>query len=206
MQIKIVCMGGASVGKSACTLQFVQGLFVERYGESDLVCWIVWLLIHENTEPSIEDMYRKQVEVAGEMFCLELLDTAGTEQFSSMRDLYYREGEAFVLVFSLTSPASLVECMEIFEALKKARDNVPTTILVGNKADLADQRLVARELGMEKAAVMNASYFECSAKSGEGVHEVFNFAAQQVVLERKIMAKRMGGGKAKRKNATCTLL
>ena len=57
---KIVVLGSGGVGKSALTVQFVQGIFVEKY------------------DPTIEDCYRKQVEINGQQCMLEILDTAGT--------------------------------------------------------------------------------------------------------------------------------
>ncbi|KAH3760661.1 Ras family protein [Pelomyxa schiedti] len=76
---KLVVLGSGGVGKSAITVQFVQGIFVEKY------------------DPTIEDSYRKQIEVDGQACMLEILDTAGTEQFTAMRDLYMKNGHGFVL-------------------------------------------------------------------------------------------------------------
>jgi len=59
-EYKIVVLGSGGVGKSALTVQFVQEIFVEKY------------------DPTIEDSYRKQVEVDGQQCMLEILDTAGT--------------------------------------------------------------------------------------------------------------------------------
>lgn len=63
-EYKIVVLGSGGVGKSALTVQFVQGIFVEKY------------------DPTIEDSYRKQVEVDGQQCMLEILDTAGTVSFN----------------------------------------------------------------------------------------------------------------------------
>ena len=62
-EYKIVVLGSGGVGKSALTVQFVQGIFVEKY------------------DPTIEDSYRKQVEVDGQQCMLEILDTAGTVNY-----------------------------------------------------------------------------------------------------------------------------
>ena len=62
-EYKIVVLGSGGVGKSALTVQFVQGIFVEKY------------------DPTIEDSYRKQVEVDGQQCMLEILDTAGTVSY-----------------------------------------------------------------------------------------------------------------------------
>lgn len=74
-EYKLVVLGSGGVGKSALTVQFVQGIFVEKY------------------DPTIEDSYRKQVEVDNSQCMLEILDTAGTEQFTAMRDLYMKNGQ-----------------------------------------------------------------------------------------------------------------
>ena len=66
-EYKIVVLGSGGVGKSALTVQFVQGIFVEKY------------------DPTIEDSYRKQVEVDGQQCMLEILDTAGTVRFPLLR-------------------------------------------------------------------------------------------------------------------------
>ena len=87
-EYKIVVLGSGGVGKSALTVQFVQGIFVEKY------------------DPTIEDSYRKQVEVDGQQCMLEILDTAGTEQFTAMRDLYMKNGQGFVLVYSITAQST----------------------------------------------------------------------------------------------------
>jgi small GTP-binding protein len=59
-EYKLVVLGSGGVGKSALTVQFVQGIFVEKY------------------DPTIEDSYRKQVEIDGQQCMMEILDTAGT--------------------------------------------------------------------------------------------------------------------------------
>ena len=74
-EFKVVVLGSGGVGKSALTVQFVTGTFAEKY------------------DPTIEDFYRKEIEVDQVPSILEILDTAGTEQFASMRDLYIKNGQ-----------------------------------------------------------------------------------------------------------------
>jgi small GTP-binding protein len=83
-----VVLGSGGVGKSALTVQFVTGSFIEKY------------------EPTIEDFYRKEIVVDSSPSVLENLDTAGTEQFASMRDLYIKNGQGFILVYSLVNQQS----------------------------------------------------------------------------------------------------
>jgi len=74
--------------KSAITIQFVQGIFVEKY------------------DPTIEDSYPKMVEVDGNQFMLEILDTAGAQQFTAMRDLYMKNDQGFVLAYSIIAQST----------------------------------------------------------------------------------------------------
>lgn len=87
-EYKVVVLGSGGVGKSALTVQFVTGTFIEKY------------------DPTIEDFYRKEIEVDSSPSVLEILDTAGTEQFASMRDLYIKNGQGFILVYSLVNQQS----------------------------------------------------------------------------------------------------
>merc|ERR1712083_550419 len=129
-EYKIVVLGSGGVGKSALTVQFVQGIFVEKY------------------DPTIEDSYRKQVEVDGQQCTLEILDTAGTEQFTAMRDLYMKNGQGFVLVYSITAQSTFNDLYEIRDQILRVKDSedVPI-ILVGNKCDLEEEREVGRDQG-----------------------------------------------------------
>ena len=74
---------------------------------------------------------------------LDILDTAGQEEFSAMREQYMRSGEGFLLVFSLAERRSFEDVARFHrEILRvKDRDEFPV-ILVGNKADLQSQRMV----------------------------------------------------------------
>ncbi|KHJ86800.1 Ras family protein [Oesophagostomum dentatum] len=103
-EYKIVVLGSGGVGKSALTVQFVQGIFVEKY------------------DPTIEDSYRKQVEVDGQQCMLEILDTAGTEQFTAMRDLYMKNGQGFVLVYSITAQSTFNDLMDLRDQILRVKD------------------------------------------------------------------------------------
>ncbi|NXK46392.1 RAP1B protein, partial [Chauna torquata] len=129
-EYKLVVLGSGGVGKSALTVQFVQGIFVEKY------------------DPTIEDSYRKQVEVDAQQCMLEILDTAGTEQFTAMRDLYMKNGQGFRLGFRclmLCLSKILMISLLVLNCLQ-----VPM-ILVGNKCDLEDERVVGKEQGQNLA-------------------------------------------------------
>ncbi|KAI9498461.1 ras related protein 1b [Zychaea mexicana] len=163
-EYKLVVLGSGGVGKSALTVQFVQSIFVEKY------------------DPTIEDSYRKQVEVDGQQCMLEILDTAGTEQFTAMRDLYMKSGQGFLLVFSITSMVTLTDLQELREQIMRVKDsdNVPM-VLVGNKCDLEEERMVSREQGMMLSQEWGGKpFYETSAMYKINVDEVFFDLVRQI--------------------------
>ncbi|OCT92566.1 hypothetical protein XELAEV_18015622mg, partial [Xenopus laevis] len=82
-EYKLVVVGAGGVGKSDLTIQLIQNHFVDEY------------------DPTIEDSNRKQVVIDAETCLLDILDTAGQEEYSAMRDLYMRTGEGFLCVFAI---------------------------------------------------------------------------------------------------------
>uniref|UniRef100_A0A2K6UL94 RAS related 2 n=1 Tax=Saimiri boliviensis boliviensis TaxID=39432 RepID=A0A2K6UL94_SAIBB len=119
----LVVVGGGGVGKSALIIQFNQSYFVKDY------------------DPTIEDSYTKQCVIDDRAARLDILDTAGQEEFGAMREQCMRTGEGFLLVFSVTNRGSFEEIYKFQRQILrvKGRDEFPM-ILVGNKADLDHQR------------------------------------------------------------------
>lgn len=162
-EYKLVVLGSGGVGKSALTVQFVQGIFVEKY------------------DPTIEDSYRKVVEIDGQQCMLEILDTAGTEQFTAMRDLYMKNGQGFLLVYSITAQSTFNDLQDLRDQILRVKDadDVPM-ILVGNKCDLEDERVVGKDQGQGLARQWNSAFLETSAKSKINVNEIFYDLVRQI--------------------------
>jgi len=186
-EYKLVVLGSGGVGKSALTVQFVQGIFVEKY------------------DPTIEDSYRKQVEIDGIQCMLEILDTAGTEQFTAMRDLYMKNGQGFVLVYSIIAQSTYNDLPDMREQILrvKDKDEVPM-VLVGNKCDLNDQRVITTEQGQDLARKFgNCAFIEASAKQRINVEQIFTTLIRQI---NKINPPTKSDTKAGGKKKGCTLL
>jgi len=178
-EYKIVVLGSGGVGKSALTVQFVQGIFVEKY------------------DPTIEDSYRKQVEVDNTQCMLEILDTAGTEQFTAMRDLYMKNGQGFVLVYSIIAQSTFNDLPDLREQILRVKDcdDVPM-VLVGNKCDLQDQRVITTEQGQELAKKFGGcAFLEASAKTKVNVEKIFHDLIRQINRGEGTKNKPSGGGK-----------
>ncbi|KAM4064963.1 Ras family protein [Hirsutella rhossiliensis] len=163
-ELHVVVLGAGGVGKSCLTAQFVHNEWIESY------------------DPTIEDSYRTHIQVDGRQVVLEILDTAGTEQFVAMRDLYMKTGQGFLLVFSITSPSSLNELATLREEIIRIKDdeNVPM-VIVGNKADLEESRAVPRAKGFSISQRWGAPYYESSARTRTNVDEVFVDLCRQML-------------------------
>ena len=98
-------------------------------------------------DPTIEDSYQKQCVIDGTVAKLDILDTAGQEEFSAMREQYMRSGEGFLLVFSLADRRSFEDAARFHKEILrvKDRDEFPV-MLTGNKADLDSKRMVRKTL------------------------------------------------------------
>ncbi|RCK59091.1 Ras-related protein RSR1 [Candida viswanathii] len=162
---KVVVLGAGGVGKSSITVQFVQGVYVESY------------------DPTIEDSYRKQIEVDGRACDLEILDTAGVAQFTAMRELYIKSGKGFLLVYSVTDENSLKELLALREQVLRIKDsdNVPM-VLVGNKCDLEDDRVLSIEDGVKVSQDWGlVPFYETSAMYKTNVDEAFIDVVRQIM-------------------------
>jgi len=155
-EYKLVVVGGGGVGKSALTIQLIQSHFVDEY------------------DPTIEDSYRKQCTIDGEQVLLDILDTAGQEEYSAMREQYMRTGEGFLLVYSINSRNSLEELQTFYEQILRVKDSDQVPVLVvGNKCDLEMERQVSYEEGQALANSFNCPFLETSAKLRINVEEAF---------------------------------
>jgi len=151
---KVIVVGAGGAGKSALTQMFMYGNFVEEY------------------DPTTADSYRKIIEVDGEKCQLDILDTAGQEEY--MRDNYYRLGEGFLCVYSITMRDTFQAVNRFYDHILqvKGHEKVPL-ILVGSKCDLEADRDVAKNEGEALSVKFGCPFFETSAKTRVNVDEVF---------------------------------
>ncbi|CAH8473117.1 unnamed protein product [Schistosoma bovis] len=169
---RLVVLGSGGVGKSALTVKFVSGKFVEKY------------------DPTIEDFYRKDILVDGVHHTLEILDTAGTEQFSSLRDLYIRNGQCFLVVYNLASRQTFSDIRNMRDNILRVKGLQPGSVqsvpivLVGNKADLAlnGHREIDPQESETLAAQWCCPHLETSARDDVGVNEAFLEAVRQLLM------------------------
>nr|AFZ78826.1 small GTP-binding protein [Coptotermes formosanus] len=154
--VNVVVFGPGAVGKSALTIQFVHGYFVEDY------------------DPTIEDQYKKSIVVDGKTVQLNILDTAGQGEFVSMRVSYIRQSKGFIIVYAIDNRSSFNEVESFHSEIVETRgkQNIPL-VLLGNKCDLDQRREVSKNEGEEMAKQIGAVFLETSAFMNINVESAF---------------------------------
>jgi len=185
-EYKIVVLGGGGVGKSALTIRLVTDNFLDEY------------------DPTIEDSYRKQVDIDSETVLLDILDTAGQEEFASMQDQWIREGQGFLLVFSVCNYQTFHEIEQFYTKILRVKDveSVPM-VIAGNKCDLRDplsKNQVKIEEAQKLAEKFGCRYYETSAKEKTNNEECFYQVAREI---RNIEAQKK---KTEKKKSICNIL
>jgi len=170
-EFKMVILGAGGVGKSCLVLQYIQNFFAEEY------------------DPTIEDSYRKQIKIEDNSMIIEILDTAGPEEYSAMRDQWMRVGQGFIVTYSLNSKQSFQEVsVFIAQILRVQEVDTAPIIIVGNKCDLyaiQDNVQVSRQEGIDLAKSLNVPFFEASALTRINVDELFRTCVKEIVYDPK---------------------
>ncbi|TMS34545.1 hypothetical protein L596_002114 [Steinernema carpocapsae] len=186
---KLVIVGDGACGKTCLLIVFSKDQFPDLY------------------VPTVFENYVADIEVDGKQVELALWDTAGQEDYDRLRPLSYPDTDVILMCFSIDSPDSLENIPEKWTPeVRHFCPNVPI-ILVGNKKDLRNDPQTLRELAKMKQEPVKPDqgraiaeqigafdYIECSAKTKDGIREVFEKATQAALQQKK------------RKNKKCSLL
>ncbi|PWI75360.1 hypothetical protein PCL_06018 [Purpureocillium lilacinum] len=195
---KLVVLGDGGVGKTALTIQLCLQHFVETY------------------DPTIEDSYRKQVVIDGQPCMLEVLDTAGQEEYTALRDQWIRDGEGFVLVYSISSRSSFTRIKRFHHQIQRVKESCASSpsypgspisaaspqlpvpiMLVGNKSDRVTEREVSTQEGHALARELGCEFVEASAKNCINVEKAF-YDVVRILRRQRQQASRPPAGSSGR--------
>ncbi|XP_015769261.1 PREDICTED: ras-related protein Rab-35-like [Acropora digitifera] len=164
---KLLIIGDSGVGKSSLLLRFADNTFSGNY----------------ITTIGVDFKIRK-INVDGEMVKLQIWDTAGQERFRTITSTYYRGTHGVIVVYDVTSADTFVNVKRWLHEIDQNCDDV-LRILVGNKDDDPERKVVERDDAKKFAEQMGIQVFETSAKDNKNVEEVFNTITQMVLRQKK---------------------
>jgi Ras-related protein Rab-5C len=163
-QFKLVLLGESAVGKSSLVLRFVKDQF-DDYRESTIGAAFLTQTVTLDDQTTVK---------------FEIWDTAGQERYKSLAPMYYRNANCAVVVYDITQSASLEKARTWIRELQRQADPSIVIALCGNKLDLAARRQVSQEEAKKYADEEGLMWTETSAKTGEGVTEIFTAIAQKL--------------------------
>lgn len=197
VQFKLVLLGESAVGKSSIVQRFVKGSF-DELRESTIGA----AFLTQSVPLDDQDVVVK----------FEIWDTAGQERYRSLASMYYRNAHAALVVYDITSRESLDKAKYWIRELQKQANQDTLIVLVGNKSDMQDQRAITRSEVAAMAAEMGQGdrdgdgdvndddngimTREVSAKTGDGVQELFRDVAMRMPIDKQ-QARGNGSGKGK---------
>ena len=155
IKLKVAVIGKSLVGKSAMTNVFVSSKFITEY------------------DTTIEDKYTVERFISNYPCSIDILDTAGQDDYYTLIDNWINSSDGFILAFSITDRESFDVCKSRYERIQLNKGNNFRIVLAGNKSDCKDKRTVSEEEAKELAASWDTQYIECSAKNMVNVEELF---------------------------------
>ena len=169
---KLIVVGDGAVGKTALSVRFDQGTFEQSYKMTIGADFFVKVV-------QVKDKKGETHRIK-----MQIWDTAGQERFGAIRPLYYRGAAAGLVVFDVTNRKSFSNLeKKWFTEVYQSCGHIPL-ILLGNKTDLEDLRVISSEEGRALSAARKLQFFETSAKTGQNVDGAF-LSIGEILLETK---------------------
>ena len=165
-KLKVVIVGDSGVGKSNLIKRFTTNEF----------------LANSKATVGVEFL-SKSYKINDKIFKIEMWDTAGQERYKSITSAYYKGAKGALVVYDTTSAQSFENVDKWYNEIKEKTGKDIKLILIGNKIDLAEQKVVNTDEALAKAKTWGIPLMETSAKSAVNVKEAFHDLLKEMYLE-----------------------
>ena len=165
---KAVVSGNSGVGKTSIVRYEVHNQFEQ-----------------DNTATLVFEHYSKNYKICEKIIRIQIWDTCGNETYEEIMKNFYRSALCIFVVFSLDDENSFLNLDKWITDIKNINENEsPIIVLIGNKKDIESERQITKE-EIEKYCKKKEidTYFETSAKTGEGIHELFKEVIRKLYIK-----------------------
>ena len=191
---KLLLVGDSGVGKSSLLLRFSDDTFSDTYISTIGVDFKIQTLM----------LGDKTVK-------LQVWDTAGQERFRTITASYYRGAQGVVVVYDVTNQTSFDNIAKWVDEIDRYAGEHVTRIIVANKADLEEKRVISTDTGVKYAEQLGVTFMEASAKNSKNVCEAFLQLAEEIKnkvgppagIEEGMEEFQIEGGEKIRKTGRC---
>ena len=177
--IKIALLGDSSVGKTNLVLRYTENTFSLNVAQT--------VGYDYKSKTIILKKLNKKAK-------LQIWDTAGQERFMALSKTVYQKVDGIILVYDISSLSSFQNLLNWIKTIKEINDDLPIMI-IGNKIDKEDERIITFEDGKQFADENKMNFFETSALKGYNVNEAFKSFVYEVLeyLKKKTSFKTYDG-------------
>jgi len=165
---KLVLIGDSGVGKSCLLLRFADDNFTDSYISTIGV-----------------DFRFRTITIDKKTVKLQIWDTAGQERFRTITSAYYRGADGIIMVYDVTSAESFDHVEEWLSEVDRYANENTAKLLIGNKADLIDEKQVSEETAQKFADKLGIPFLETSAKTATNVDQAFLTMAKELIKARE---------------------
>ena len=160
---KMVLIGDSSVGKTNILSKYLKGTFDESSKATVGV-----------------EFGTKNIKINDKKIKIQIWDTAGQERYRSITSAYYRGAKGAFIVYDITRQDTFDNIDKWVKDLKTNGDKNTVIMLIGNKSDLEDKRVIQKEQGIKKSEEFKIAFFETSALNGENITKAFDELIEQI--------------------------